>query len=29
MARILSGRYPTNLCNPEVRGRTRFRFEDS
>ena len=26
MARILSGKMPRNICNPEVRGRTRFPF---
>ncbi len=24
MARMLAGTFPTNICNPEVRGRTRF-----
>lgn len=27
MARILSGTFPRNICNREVRGRTRVRFE--
>ena len=26
MARILSGTFPRNICNPEVRDRTRFPF---
>lgn len=28
MARILSGTFPLNICNPEVRGRTRFPFAE-
>jgi D-3-phosphoglycerate dehydrogenase len=28
MASILAGRFPTNICNPEVRGRTRFPFDN-
>src|SRR6266540_1393932 len=28
MKRILSGQFPRNICNPEVRGRTRFPFAD-
>jgi D-3-phosphoglycerate dehydrogenase len=28
MVRILTGRWPSNLCNPEVRGKTRFAFTD-
>jgi phosphoglycerate dehydrogenase-like enzyme len=28
MARILSGRWPTDVVNPEVRAKTRFLFAD-
>ncbi|MBA2448732.1 MAG: C-terminal binding protein [Chloroflexi bacterium] len=28
MARILSGGFPRNICNPEVRGRTRYPFAE-
>jgi D-3-phosphoglycerate dehydrogenase len=28
MASMLAGAFPTNICNPEVRGRTRFPFAD-
>jgi D-3-phosphoglycerate dehydrogenase / 2-oxoglutarate reductase len=28
MARVLSGQTPANLCNPDVRGRTRFPLSD-
>ena len=28
MAGILEGRFPKSICNPEVRGRTRFPFAD-
>ena len=28
MARILSGTFPRNVCNPEVRGRSRFPFAE-
>jgi len=28
MARVLSGEFPTTICNPEVRGKTRYPFAD-
>jgi D-3-phosphoglycerate dehydrogenase / 2-oxoglutarate reductase len=28
MARVLAGTFPRNICNPAVRGRTRFAFAD-
>ncbi|MCC6176567.1 MAG: C-terminal binding protein [Chloroflexi bacterium] len=28
MARVVQGYLPSNICNPEVRGRTRFAFKD-
>jgi D-3-phosphoglycerate dehydrogenase len=28
MASLLGGKFPANICNPEVRGRTRFPFTD-
>jgi D-3-phosphoglycerate dehydrogenase len=28
MASMLAGQFPENICNPEVRGRTRFPFAD-
>ncbi|MDP8922559.1 MAG: C-terminal binding protein [Chloroflexota bacterium] len=28
MAQILGGQFPTTICNPEVRGRTRYTFAD-
>lgn len=28
MASMLAGQFPENICNPEVRGRTRFPFSD-
>jgi D-3-phosphoglycerate dehydrogenase len=28
MASVLTGTFPVNICNPEVRGRTRFPFND-
>ena len=27
MASLLTGTFPVNICNPEVRGRTRFPFD--
>jgi D-3-phosphoglycerate dehydrogenase len=28
MASVLTGTFPVNICNPEVRGRTRFPFNE-
>ena len=28
MASLLTGTFPVNICNPEVRGRTRFPFTE-
>jgi D-3-phosphoglycerate dehydrogenase / 2-oxoglutarate reductase len=28
MAEVLTGRFPKTICNPEVRGKTRFPFAD-
>jgi D-3-phosphoglycerate dehydrogenase len=29
MASMLTGTFPRNICNPEVRGRTRFPFTEA
>jgi D-3-phosphoglycerate dehydrogenase len=28
MAAMLTGQFPVNICNPEVRGRTRYPFAE-